>query len=328
MRQFIYISFILLAIFSSCSTPQEEDLNLKHVKHIAHLLNNDLLSIKANIVTTSNILQYKIPFDNDVEDFSNIIYKYSSNGILLSKYHEKKSAIYYPSGRNNLKHLKKIIINSEALDSVFINSLNQDPLLSQIYFIDTNSFLRIYPYIDVINYLKPNIDLTLFAPYQLVYNKPFINDEVYWLNKPFADPYGRGWIISCVEPIYYRDHFLGILSGDISLQSIKAKYFSHGVELLLLLDQNGEIICCTKEAGKITNIPQLREFGYYKPITEDIYNYNNPSLTEHKNKSLSKAVKSILLGETIEHFNIDYTKHTIYGCFIEETDWCLLKIIN
>lgn len=327
MRRFSYIFFVFLSVFSSCKTQQKEDLNLKHAKHIANSINNDLLLVRNNIFNTANVLQHKIPFDRDVQGFSEKIYKFSLNGILVSKYIESKSAIYYPTNSKITNDLKRIIINSEAIDTLFISSIKKNTLLSQIYFIDTNSFLRIYPYIDVLSYLIPNINLKKFAPYQLANNKPF-SEKAYWINKPIADPYGRGWIVSCVEPIYYRDHFIGILSGDITLNSLKEKYFSSGTELILIIDQKGNIICCTKEAGKITNVPQLREFGYYKPITEDIYNFKIPNLTNHKNKSLSNAIKSLLSEETIEIFYVDNKKYTIYKALIEETNWLLLKIIN
>ncbi|NOQ25532.1 MAG: hypothetical protein GQ564_09255 [Bacteroidales bacterium] len=327
MRRFSYIFFVFLLVFSSCKTQQNEDLNLKHAKHIANAINNDLLLVRNNIFNTANVLQHKIPFDKNVQDFSKNIYRFSLNGTLVSNYIKSKSAIYYPANSILTNDLKRIIINSEALDTLFTSTIKKNPSLSQIYFIDTNSFLRIYPYIDVLSYLIPDINLKKFAPYQLANNKPF-SEKAYWINNPIADPYGRGWIVSCVEPIYYRDHFIGILSGDITLNSLKEKYFSSGTELILIIDQKGNIICCTKGAGKITNIPHLRDFGYYKPITEDIYNFKKTNLTDHKNKSLSNAIKSLLSEESIENFYIDNSKYTIYKALIEETNWLLLKIIK
>jgi hypothetical protein len=318
---------VFLLVFSSCETEQKEDLNLKHAKHIANSINNDLLTVRNSIFNTANVLQRKIPFNKEVQDFSKNIYQFSSSGSLVSKYFESRSAIYYPADSILTNDLKKIIINSEALDTLFVSAIKKNPLLSQIYFLDTNSFLRIYPYIDVLSYLIPNINLKKFAPYQTAKNKPF-RERAYWANKPFADPYGRGWIISCLEPVYYRDHFIGIVSGDITLHSIEEKYFSSGTELILIIDQKGNVICCTKEAGKITNIPHLREFGYYKPITEDIYTLKNPNLTDHKNKSLSNAIKSLLSEGTIENFYVDNNRYTVYKALIEETNWLLLTIIN
>ncbi|MCD4832463.1 MAG: hypothetical protein K8R31_01610 [Bacteroidales bacterium] len=328
MKKSIFIVFVLFSIFYSCKNQQESDLNLKHLDHIAECINTDLCSVKYDIFNLANSLQYKIPFDKDVLTLPKEKYYFYSGKILFCSYKKSQSAVYYPANKTITNQLKKIIINSESLDTLFISSIKKNPLLSQIYFLDTNSFLRIYPYIDVINYLKSSVDLKTFIPYQTVKKKPFINDNAYWINQPFADPYGRGWIISCVEPVYYRDRFLGILSGDITMRSLQNKYFSSGTELILVIDRESKIICCTKEAAKITKIPQIREFRYYKPVTENIYACNNPSLTEHPNKNLRNAIKSLLSGGTKEIFFMDSKKYTIYKSHIRETDWLLLKIIN
>ncbi|MFC2103807.1 PDC sensor domain-containing protein [Bacteroidota bacterium] len=328
MKRLVLIFVVIFSIFNSCKNQQEEDLNLRHLNHIAESINSDLSLIKKEIINLARSSQYKIPFDKEINGFSTEKYHYQSDQILYCTYNSSQSAVYYPSNRNFSIPLKKIIVNSESLDSFFVNSVRKKPLLAQIYFLDTNSFLRIYPYIDVLNYLKSSIDLKLFAPYQTAKEKPFIENRAYWINQPFADPYGRGWIISCVEPIYYRDRFLGILSGDITLYSLKNKYFSSDTEIIIMIDQKGKIICCTKQAAKITNIPIIRAFQYYKPVTENIYAFNKPSLMDHKNKYFRKAIKSLISGKNKEIFFIENNKYTIYKSHIRETDWLLLKIIN
>lgn len=328
MGRIFIVIFILISILSSCQNLQEEDINLKHLDYIAESINNDFVSIRNEMFNLANSLQYKVFFDKEVSDFPEGKYHYHPSEVLFCTYNNSQSAVYYPANRTITEYLKKIIINSESLDTFFISSILRNPMLSQIYFLDTNSFLRIYPYIDVVSYLKTSVDLRNFIAYQTANKKPFIQDKAYWTNQPFADPYGRGWVISCTEPIYYRERFIGILSGDITLRSMKDKYFSSGTEFILLIDKEGKLICCTKEAAKIANVPPLREFNYYKPVTEDIYIFNTPSLTEHKNKSFNNAIKSLLAGKRKESFYLDSKNYTIYKSQIPETDWLLLKIIN
>jgi len=328
MKKIFSIIIVVLFIFLSCDNNPGEDLNLKHLDHIAGCINHDLSLVKNEMFNLSNSLQYKIPFDKEVKAFPKEKYHYHSGEILFCTYSNSQSAVYYPADKNITNQLRKTIINSEQLDTLFIRSIRNHPLLSQVYFLDTNSFLRIYPYIDVVSYLKSSVDLKEFIPYQTAKNKPIIHNKAYWVNHPFADPYGRGWIIACTEPIYYRDHFIGILSGDVTLKSLKNKYLSSDTEQMVLTDNSGKILCCTKEAAKITNIPPLREFHYYNPVTEDIFACNKPSLVNHKNKNLRNAIKSLLSGKNKEVFLIDNKKYTIYKSQIKETDWLLLKIIN
>jgi CMP-N-acetylneuraminic acid synthetase len=96
----------------------------------------------------------------------------------------------------------------------------------------------------------------------------------------------------------------------------------------MLTNSAGKLICCTKEASKIVDIPVLREFQYFKPVTENIYTFNNPSLILHKNKGFRDAIKSLLTGKSKEVFYMENKKYTIYRSYIKETDWQLFKIIN
>jgi len=322
------IFFIFLFVIFSCNNDQEADLNLQHLDYVAENINDDLIEIKKNIIFLGNEIGYKVPFEKEVAWNLKEKYHYSPNEILFSSYNKDQSAVYYPANRKITKQLQKTIINTEQLDSVFNQIVKRNPSLSQVYFLDTSSFLRIYPYINVTNYLKSSVDLTDLASFQVAQNQPFEDNHAYWVNKPFADPFGRGWIISCVEPVYFRDCFIGIVCGDIRLHSIKAKYLSSNTEIVMIIDKEGGIICSTREASKLVNVPQCRDFQYFKPVTEDIYLFDSPSLLDHKNTNLSKAIESLLSGKNKDVFYIDKEKYTIYKSVIRETNWLLLKIIN
>ncbi len=328
MKRSFYFLLVFFSVLFSCSSEQEEDLNLKHLNYIANNINSDLIQIKNEIINLSSYAQHKIPFDREINNWPSNKYYFKNGEILSSKYENSNSAVYLPFQNEISNQLKKNIVNSELLDTIFKRSIERNALLTQVYFLDTNSFLRIYPFVDVHSYLKGSIDLREFVPYQTAYNKPFLDDNVYWIKRPFADPYGRGWIIACVEPLYYRERFIGIISGNITLRSLQEKYFSSDTELMLLADAEGKSICYTKQAAKIINIPILREFQYFKPVTKDIFTFTSPSLTLHKNADLRKAIKSLLKGENKEIFYVDNKKYIIYKSYIKETNWVLFKIIN
>ena len=327
MKNFVLISVIIL--FSiSCNNKQDSDLHLKQINNIASKINKDLSTATQELVNITTNLQYKIPFDSDVKWKLGEKHIDHSNKMLFSLKEESKSAVYYPGNKEISKSLQKIIINSEQLDTLFIDILKNNPIISQTYFLTESSFLRIYPYIDVTNYLNAPVNLNGLITYKSVNNKPFIDKKAYWINKPFADPYGRGWIISCAEPVYYRDRFIGIISMDIRLKKLRSKYLSSNTDIIILINKKGELICCTKEGANFLGIPQCRDFQYYKPVTEDIYLYKTPALLEHKNKNLRTAIKTLLEDKTITNFYINKRKHTIYKSYISETDWYLLKITN
>lgn len=327
MKNTIYVISILFLLFISCKKKHEEDLNLKHLNHVAQLINNDLVKVTRDITELSSNIQYKVSFDKKTNTFLSGKYHYYPGQILFCSYEKSGTAVYFPANKN-IEPIKNIILNSEQADTFLFETINNNTLLAQAYFLDTSSFLRIYPYINVANYLKSSIDLTKLNNYQSVKNKHFYEKQAYWTSTPFADPFGRGWIISCVQPVYFHDKFLAIVSGDITLHSLRTNYLSSETEMLILTDQNGKLICCTRDASRVFNIPVTREYRYYKPVTEDIFMNTNPTLSNHENRHFRKAVNALLSGKNKETFFIENKKYTIYKSIITETDWLLLKITN
>lgn len=314
-------------VIFSCNN-KEIDANLKHLNHVANKINCDLESISSDLIDLAYKIEHSVPFQDEVSENLFDSYSLSKNNILYTIFSNDNSAVYFPAKEEISKSLKNQIIQTEKLDLFFREIVKSNTLISQVYFLNTYSFLRIYPYIDVTNYLKNSLNLTQLITYNSIKNKPFNSRKAYWINNPFADPYGRGWVISCAEPLYYRDHFKGIISIDLSLKSIKSKYFSSNTESLFLLNGEGKLIAFTKEAGKALNAPAYKEFQYYKPVEEDIFIYNSPSLLNHQNKSIKKAIKNLLDDKTNEDFYVDNKKYKIYKSYIPITDWYIFKIIN
>lgn len=319
---------IIFTLTYSCTNKSGEDVNLKHLNMVADKMNAELKTISDNVIELSYKISHSIDFEAPFnKDFSKF-YHYNNDQVMFTTFRNNNSAVYYPSNQELSESLQRRIINTEKLDAFFTDIVRSNPLIAQVYFLDTSSFLRIFPYIDVISYLKSAPDLTRLITYKTIAKKPFNSRNAYWIANPIADPYGRGWVISCGEPIYYRDILKGIVSIDIPVRSIKSKYFSSNTELQFLLNKEGKLIACTKEAGKILNAPSYKEFQYYKPVEQDIYMFSSPSLKEHQNKSLKEAIENLLDKKTHDSFYIDNKKYKIYKSYIPQTDWYLFKIIN
>lgn len=319
---------VFFLLIYSCKNHSEIDVNLNHLNNLADKINLELNSISQDVIELTNKIKYSIHFEEPVVKDFNKSYNYFDDQVLFTRFENNNSAVYYPSNGLITKTLQNRIINTEQLDPLFESIIKSNDLIAQVSFIDTNSFLRIYPYIDVINYLKNSPDLTKLITYQTAYNKIFNSKNAYWINTPFADPYGRGWIISCAEPVYYHDQFKGVIAVDIPIKSIKSKYLSSNTESLFILNIEGKLIACTKEAGKILNAPNYKEFQYFNPVEEDIFIFSSPSLKNHQNKSIREAIENLLKNKTQEIFYIGNKKYKIYKSYIPETNWYLFKIIN
>lgn len=324
--------FALIVIFSlisiSCTKQKKYAEAEENTAKISKKISNSLTKLRSDIEEVTNELDYKIPYHKKCN--SNFFEKYSldKQNNIISKRSGDKSAIYLSNEITLTDSLKRFIMNSECFDDLFKSLIESNVLLSQVYFQKSNSFLRIYPYIDVSNYISSNFNVLKTITYRHVKNKPYIESSAYWMDRPFADPYGRGWILSCSEPIYYRDNYIGIVSADVSVNELRLNYFSSNNEVVMLVNKSFQLIAATREGEKFLKIPAYREFQYYKPMNENIYLYTHSYVTEHESKGFKEALNNIRLGKKQSTFYYNNKKHALISEQIKETGWYVLQIVN
>ncbi|OFX82768.1 MAG: hypothetical protein A2W99_06635 [Bacteroidetes bacterium GWF2_33_16] len=328
MKFSVLIFFLIVLILFSCKRNHEKDLNYIHLEQISKRLASDLTNVEKDLLNAAQIIQHKIDFEKGIDWEKQHRYILNQNNVLSAQSDENNCAVFLPSGIEVTQKLKKTIINSEPIDTLLIDICYKNRIVNQVYFLDTNSFLRIFPYINVGKQFLPTIRLTEFNTYKTIASKPFFENKAYWINDPYADPSGRGWIISCVSPLYYHDQFFGIISADIMLKSICEKHLSSESEMFIIINTNGELLSCTKKAASFLKIPLKNDYPYYKPFTEDIFLSGNPSLLNSHKKNIRKAVKSLIQGKNMVELIYESNKTIIYSSKIKETNWLLLKIIN
>lgn len=88
----------------------------------------------------------------------------------------------------------------------------------------------------------------------------------------YADPAGRGWMLSCIAPVYVADELLGVVGLDVTvvemLDSIVRLSLPWGASSLLVAP-GGTILAATEKARQILNLGELKPFIYTAPITEE-----------------------------------------------------------
>lgn len=298
------------------------------IDQLASKINKDLVSLRQDIEFLTNSLSYKIPFDKALDAHFDELYSFSNNKSLVYKSKERKSAVYITNKTGLNESLKKFIVNSQVFDDLFKKLVDQNILLSQIYFLKDDGFIRIFPYVDIDKFIAPNFDLLQLESYRSTKEKPFVENSAYWNDQAFADPFGRGWIITCTEPVYYRNNYIGSLSGNLSVNELKLNYLSSNKDAIILVNSNFELIAATKKGEEFLSIPSYREYQYYKPISENTVLYKHSYLLDNKNESFKASIHDIRSGKEQSSFYYKNKKYSILSYRIEETAWYLLKIIN
>ena len=88
----------------------------------------------------------------------------------------------------------------------------------------------------------------------------------------YADPAGRGWMLSCIAPVYLGDELKGVVGLDVTvgevLDSIVKLSLPWGASSLLIAPE-GEVLAATDKARGLLGLAELKPFIYSEPVATE-----------------------------------------------------------
>jgi len=190
-------------------------------------------------------------------------YAYGDDGMYYATEDNGMAAMYYsgivpigPEQQQKAAHLSQ-------LDPVLKDVYNSNDLVVQAYVNTYDSLCRLFPYIDVRETLKPNLDLTSFNFYYLADAAHNPDRAVVWTDV-YADPAGRGWIASAIAPVYDSDHLEAVVGADIAVDDLVRTLLTQSVPA------HGYIVLVSA-SGTILAMPPAAEadFGFREVTTAE-----------------------------------------------------------
>jgi hypothetical protein len=140
-------------------------------------------------------------------------------------------------------------------------------VVGQVYYIHHNSFCRIFPPFDVISQNFIEEDFTCCHFYYLADEKHNPEKNAVWIDEPYVDGTGRGWLISCIAPVYRQNQHIGTVGADLTLELINKNWtLSSNRFPVLLVSDSGQIIGGHHEAFRIFSFPQLVNHNFLDTI--------------------------------------------------------------
>jgi GAF domain-containing protein/HAMP domain-containing protein len=105
---------------------------------------------------------------------------------------------------------------SAYLDFSIPNTLQGNPLILAVYYIDTNGITRYYPNINLASLLPPDFDATS-RPYFEITAPLFNSKRLTRWTIPYVDAAGGGLVVTAAAPVYFGDRFDGVIAADVQL---------------------------------------------------------------------------------------------------------------
>lgn len=89
----------------------------------------------------------------------------------------------------------------------------------------------------------------------------------------YADPAGRGWMLSCIAPVYLGDELKGVVGLDVTvgevLDSIVRLSLPWGASSLLIAP-GGTVLAATDKARHLLGLGELKPFIYHEPVAAEL----------------------------------------------------------
>ena len=325
-----FVSFLLLSFFS-CNNSENLKQKKLELDKKAEAIDNDFKIIRMEVETLSNKIAELYNRQSEIlPSVDTRKYKLESNGVFYKPINDGGSAVFvsgfYPV--NDL--IKRIVYFTEPIDTSFKTLVDKYQEIVQIYYNDKYSYNRIYPFFDVLSQYEAKMDIPSFNFYYLADKKHNPDKKSLWVNEPYVDPAGRGWMVSAIAPVYVADSLVGVPGIDVTINTITKRYIEDSPNsMYLIVDHTGVIVAGQEVAFTIFSFPPLYDHKYIETIKQDTYRKEQYNLSLSKDAAVRQIGQQIIKSEN-NQFEIDLKgdKITVLTAHIHELNWYLLEIIK
>ena len=200
-------------------------------------------------------------------------YATSPAGVFHSARDTGGSALFYSNlTKIGPAELDKVHRTAQ-LDPLMRDILATHPLVVQIYLNTHDSMNRILPYFDVLSQYAPDMNIPSFNFY---YEADAAHDPArapVWTDA-YVDPAGKGWMVSCVAPVYRGDFLEGVVGLDVTTDKIvreildlELPWRGYGV----LLGKDGTVLALPAAGEKDWGLEELTSHSYTEAIQQDTF---------------------------------------------------------
>lgn len=325
----IVVSYLLI----SCGKSEElEHANkINELKQIATSINKDFKVIREEAgELAKKIEELYVSQDQILAKVDKNKYEIAANGVMYKPKADGGSAVFVSGVIPVNEEIKKIVYFTEPIEIELKKLSGKYPEISQSYFNDKHSYNRIYPYFDVLSQYEAGMDIPSFNFYFMADEKHNPEKKSVWVNEPYVDPAGRGWMVSAIAPVYYNEELVGVPGIDVTINQITKRYIlENPANMMMIVDKNGFIVAAQDATINLLSFPPLFDHKYIETIKQDTYRKENYNLLLSRDmkvrqlanqiiKNKKKYVKSEINGEQI----------TIISEYIDELNWFIIELIR
>ena len=254
-------------------------------------------------------------------------YGFAPNGSFYKTIDDGNAALWISGAVPITEEVQAAAFFTEPLDTELRRICDEIPAVVQAYYNDANSLNRIYPWMDVLTQYEPKMDIPTFNFYYLADALHNPSRGPVWVDEPYVDPAGRGWMISAIAPVYGPSNLLGVAGLDVTLQAISQNYVEKSPVPVAVIAKSGVLIAATEDAISILEMPRPKDHRYMETVKQDTFQPDQYNVT----KSTVRAVRELALSlassttETSSQLNIGRKTYAVHSAPVPELEFTVVS---
>ncbi len=259
-------------------------------------------------------------------------YAFAPDGAYYQINDNGTGSLYYSSVTPIGAAEKAKAARSEVLGPLYRHIFEANTNIVAVYLNTHDSMNRYYPYIpETYSQYQPNLDITEFNFYYLADARHNPERGAVW-TEIYLDPAGKGWMMSCVAPVYTGDFLQGVVGIDITI----TKFTDNILNLDLpwgaqafLADGEGMIMAMPAGVEHLFGLTELRKHVYKEKVTRNTYKPEEFRLI----KSAIPGAADIFAGmlgqeEAAAELSIGAKEYLLTQATVRETGWKLFVLAD
>ena len=200
-------------------------------------------------------------------------YATTPEGVFHTRRDPGGSALYYSNVTAIGAAERDKALRTAQLDPLMRDILATHPLVVQLYFNTYDSMNRILPYFEVLSQYTPSM---VIPTYNFYYEADAAHNparRAVWTDA-YVDPAGKGWMVSCIAPVYRGDFLEGVVGLDVTTQKVvrevldlRLPWGGYGV----LLGKDGTVLALPPAGEADWGLRELTEHSYTEAILQDTF---------------------------------------------------------
>lgn len=222
----------------------------------------------------------------------------------------------------------RIVEGTEVVDPLLKELVLSNEEVTQAYYNDRNSYNRIYPPFDVLTQYPAGMNIPSYNFYYLADEKNNPERNTVWIREPYVDPAGRGWMISCVAPVYWNGKLEGVCGLDITIESIvRSLGLEEANSLAFIVAEDGSLVAAGESIVRVLRLPPLKNHRYVDTVRSDTFRPENYNLLRSSSPEIRASFQA-LLGSGVDATTLllDNREWVIRGVEVEGLGWKILQM--